>query len=278
MGAALLMLAAGATTLRGETRPQDIYQKVLPSVMMLEVVNDQGERFVGSAVLALDDDVAVTAWHVVSDAREVWANFSDGRRVKVVGCIDHDAVRDLAVMKLELKFPERRAVLCQDLQPVAARAYVIGAPKGYGFSISDGLISQVRRVDGFSQYQVSCPISSGNSGGPVLNDRGEVMGIASWTKADAQNVSFAIPARELERLDITRRPVNWDDMKSRKPSSLQRQSVEPSMGVRAGNGEAGFADLKKRLQQAAGKSVTVIVRENGQENKFSFTVPPGGLK
>ena len=86
---------------------------------------------------------------------------------------------------------------------MAARAYVIGAPKGYDFSISDGLISQIRTVNGFQQYQLSCPISPGNSGGPILNNRGEVIGIASWTKADAQNVSFAIPTQEFMRLNVS---------------------------------------------------------------------------
>lgn len=69
--------------------PEKLYQKVLPSVMTLEVENQTGEHFVGSAVLALANDVAVTAWHVVADARSVWAVFADGQRGRVTGCIDH---------------------------------------------------------------------------------------------------------------------------------------------------------------------------------------------
>ena len=158
--------------------------------MTLEVETQSGEKFVGSAVLVLADDVAVTAWHVVADARSVWAVFADGQRVKVTGCIDHASGRDLALLKLEKGRPHRRAILCRELQPVAARAYAVGAPRGFEFSITDGLISQVRTVNGLLQYQVSCPISPGNSGGPILNQRGEVIGIATWTKADAQNVNF----------------------------------------------------------------------------------------
>src|SRR4030095_9175369 len=163
-------------------------------------------------VLALADDVAVTAWHVVCDARTVWATFADGQRVRAIGCIDKHSELDLALLKLDRKFSHRRAVLCQRLQSVAAPAYVIGAPKGYDFSISDGLISQIRRVDGFPQYQVSCPISPGNSGGPVLNERGEVIGIASWTKSDAQNVSFAIPIGELTKLKSSSQPASWEQL------------------------------------------------------------------
>ena len=92
----------GASTpagLHAALTPEKLYQKVLPSVMTLEVESRSGERFVGSAVLALADDVALTAWHVVADARSVWAVFADGQRVEVTGCIDHDGVRDLALLK-----------------------------------------------------------------------------------------------------------------------------------------------------------------------------------
>jgi S1-C subfamily serine protease len=85
---------AGAFGPSLEASPQKIYSKALPSVLTLEIENQAGERFVGSAVMALADDVAVTAWHVVSDARAVSATFADGTRVKIVGCIDKDGDKE----------------------------------------------------------------------------------------------------------------------------------------------------------------------------------------
>ncbi|MEY2410910.1 MAG: serine protease Do [Verrucomicrobiota bacterium] len=248
--------------------------------MTLEVENNQGERFIGSAVLAMGDDVALTAWHVVWDAKSVWATFADGTRVKVIGCIDKDGDRDLAALKLERKFPRLKAGVSRDLQSVASRVYVIGAPKGYDFSISDGLISQVRRVDGFPQYQVSCPISSGNSGGPVLNDRGDVIGIVSWTKSDAQNVSFAVPTRELDRIDLTRAVVPWQQQTASDRPTLARRSVGSRLtSVPTSDSDLQIlADLRKALAAAVGKNVTITLKEGRAENKFSFTMPARGLK
>jgi S1-C subfamily serine protease len=272
-------LVAGSTS-SAEANPQKIYRKILPSVMTLEVENQSGRRFVGSAVMTLADDTAITAWHVVNDARLVWATFEDGTRVKVSGWIDRDPERDLALIKLEKSLPGRRVTLSQNLEEVAARAYVIGTPKGYGFSISDGLVSQVRQMDGFAQYQISCPISAGNSGGPVLNERGQVIGIVSWTKSDAQNVSFAIPSREAGRLKADHAVSLWEQ-----PITLPRLSVISSatnsaseIAVSAERKEASsseFSDLTRRLSQSAGKKVTVVVQEDGQESKFNFTVPRG---
>lgn len=276
---ALAFLWAGRPV-RADATPQTIYRKVLPSVMTLEVENQAGERFVGSAVLTLADDTAITAWHVVSDARSVWAVFEDGARVKVSGWVDRDTDRDLAVIKLVKPMPGRRAALSRELESVAARAYVIGAPKGYGFSITDGLISQIRQVGGVAQYQLSCPISAGNSGGPVLNDKGQVIGIVLWTKTDAQNVSFAVTSREAGRLKADHAVSAWSQSPVRPAVSSVVAPTNFATLVNADHGlpspeisSAGFTNFTLLLAQSAGKQMTVVVQEDGQEKKFTFTVP-----
>lgn len=257
---------------------EKLYGKVLPSVMTLEVETQTGEKFVGSAVLALADDVALTAWHVVADARSVWAVFADGQRVRVTGFIDRDDKRDVALLKLEKHVSRQMAVLSRKLQPVAARAYVIGAPKGLDFSISDGLISQTRMVSGVLQYQLSCPISPGNSGSPIFNQRGEVIGIALWTKSDAQNVNFAIPAEEYMRLDISKSPTTWAQLAAITPVvpparlTKLRQTTDPVLIAKEKVDAKNYAAFQKWLHDSAGKSVTVAVLEDGQTNSFTFTV------
>jgi S1-C subfamily serine protease len=297
--AAAFCLAAGAGVAHAELKPEKLYQRALPSVMTLEVENAAGHHFVGSAVLALGDDTALTAWHLVCDARVVWATFADGQRVRSAGCIDRSSQHDLALIKLDKPMPHRRAVLSRQLQPVAARAYVIGAPKGFRFSISDGLISQMRLVDGFPQYQLSCPISPGNSGGPVLNDRGEVTAIISWMKADAPNVSFAVPVGEATLLNASAAPTPWARVAAASletPAKSQKSEASQNAGVRrlapdsvnsshpvsrAPDPESAggdFESFKKRLEKAAGRPVTVLLQEEGQKTRFDFTVPREGLK
>jgi hypothetical protein len=271
-----LVNACAPAGLHAALTPEKLYQKVLPSVMTLEVKSQSGEKFIGSAVLALADDVVLTAWHVVADARSVCAVFADGQRVNVIGCIDYDGERDLALLKLEKLLPHRRAVLGRELPAVAARAYVIGSPKGYDFSISDGLISQIRSLHGLLQYQLSCPISPGNSGSPVFNHRGEVIGIASWTKADAQNVSFAIPSQDLIRLNVFERPTTWAQLAaSPRPAPRttlleSRQSNDKVLEEKTDG--RSFAAFKKRLSDSVGKSVTVVLQEEERTNTFTFTL------
>lgn len=258
--------------------PRRTYQRAVQSVLTLQVENRVGECFVGSGVLAFSDDTVATAWHVVADARHVWATFADGSRLRVLGVLDHDCQRDVALLKLERSVSRRRATLNLEILPVASRVFVMGAPKGLGFSIADGLVSQVRSVDGFDQYQVSCPISPGNSGGPLLTAQGKLIGIISWTRADAQNVSFAIPCRELLRLNLKSQLVPWDQM----PAEAKAADLAPSRKVddwfplaKADHADtaAGFGQFATELERLAGKQVTVLLRNNGRQTKFIFEVP-----
>jgi len=271
-----LVNACAPAGLHAALTPEKLYQKVLPSVMRLEVKSQGGEEFIGSGVLALADDVVLTAWHVVADARSVCAVFADGQRVNVIGCIDCDGGRDLALLKLEKRLPHRWAALGRELPSVAARAYVIGSPKGYDFSISDGLISQIRSVQGSLQYQLSCPISPGNSGSPVFNQRGELIGIASWTKAGAQNLSFAIPTQDFLRLNAFERPTPWAQLAATThpaPRASLMESRQSNDKVPEDKTDGGsFAAFRKRLNDSAGKSVTVVLQEEERTNTFTFTV------
>ena len=271
-----MVFAVNPTRLQAALTPERLYQRVLPSVMTLEVESQSGEKFVGSAVLAMADDVAVTAWHVVANARTVWAVFADGQRVKVTGYIHQDALRDLALLKLARPRAHRQAALCRELQAVAARIYVVGAPKGYAFSISDGLISQIQIVDGFREYQLSCPISPGNSGSPVFNQRGEVIGIASWTKSDAQNMSFAVPTQDFLRLNVSGEPRTWEQLAATNSSAAPIKLIKIRHGQDHANEETAdarsFTAFQKWYYNSIGKSVTVVVQEEGRTNIFAFTV------
>jgi len=106
----ILCWAYGSSTraLRRITRRINA-RKTLPKGLALgdDVGSDKPKwgKFIGSAVLALADDVVLTAWHVVADARSVCAVFADGQRANVIGYIDYDGGRDLALLKLEERLP-----------------------------------------------------------------------------------------------------------------------------------------------------------------------------
>jgi serine protease Do len=274
-------LAASSFPLRAELKSEDLYTAVLPSVVTLDVENTDGKHFVGSAFLARGDGLAVTAWHVVHDARRVEAHYSDNQYVKVIGLVDKNEQLDLALIKLE-GAARPRIMLASATPHIGSRIYVMGSPRGLDFSISEGLISQVRTLDGVRYYQLSCPISPGDSGGPVLTDRGEAIGVVTWRKADAENVGFAIPSAAIARMDATLPPVAWlasapGAVTSASPSHLGtvvRADLPPS--ARASTND--LPALQQFLSGFAGERVSVIVQAHGEEKHFNVEVPRDAAK
>jgi S1-C subfamily serine protease len=269
-------------SLSGALRPEEIYEAVLPSTVTLEVENAAGQRFVGCAFLAVGEGLAVTAWHVVRDAQRVEARFSDHRRVNVAGLVDRNEALDLALIRLETN-GRPRIKLSSTTPRVGSRIYVVGAPRGLEFSISNGLVSQIRTVDKVRYYQVSCPISPGDSGGPVLNERGEAVGVVSWHKTNAENVSFAVPSVEVARLAANRPAVPWQAVNGLSQAAGQvtdkTRLSEPATPGAIPSQPGSFSDFQRLLSERVGQRITVTVEAaSAPASGFSFEVPAQGVR
>lgn len=191
--------------------PAQLYKQSLPSALALKVKYADETEGSGSGFLAVKDGCAITAWHMVRNARSVTAKFSDGEEFEASGVVDKDEKRDLALIRVKVAARPLLALTPADPE-VGARAYVIGAPRGLEFSLSDGLISQIRTEEGVKSYQFSCPISPGNSGGPLLLENGQVAGVVNALRVDGQNLNFAVPSVYALGLDATLPTKPWDQL------------------------------------------------------------------
>jgi serine protease Do len=165
----------------------------------------------GSGFIVDPDGVIVTNWHVVDGAFEIYVTFSDGQRVKA-DVMNAARIIDIALLKVNagrklaaVRWGDSTKVQIGD--PVLA----IGNPLGVGLSVTAGIVSALNRNIMDTPYddfiQTDAPINHGNSGGPLFNLKGEVIGVntalISPTSASA-GLGFAIPARDahfvIERL------------------------------------------------------------------------------
>jgi len=87
---------------------------------------------------------------------------------------------------------------------VGEQVIVIGAPEGLTNTVSDGIVSAVRQLETRRLLQITAPISPGSSGGPVLNARGEVVGVSVSILREGQNLNFAVPAADVIALTASR--------------------------------------------------------------------------
>lgn len=202
--------------------------KVFPAVVYIRVVSenlDSGKRVMvessGSGVAISPTGEVVTNWHVIDKAVQVRCLLQDGRALKarVVGS-DQDT--DLALLQLEI--PEGQPLLpyaqLGDSRTLQEGQFVMamGAPWGLSRSVSLGILSCTRRyLPEVSEYslwlQTDASISPGNSGGPLVNTDGKVIGINSrGTGGGGGDIGFAIPVETVSAVVDqlrTDQKVNW---------------------------------------------------------------------
>jgi hypothetical protein len=198
---ALALLASGEAP--GTQDAAAVFRNARPSVVTLITGSDQTTG-IGTGFVVYDGKTIATAYHVIADATEVWAVFDDGTKAQVEGFVSLDKQRDLALLRIR---PTQRKPLKlnYDDPEVGARVYAIGAPKGLDFSISEGIISQIRTLEGFKQYQFTAQISPGNSGGPLLDAAGNVLAVVVWRVRDGQDLNFGTPAINIQAMERSER-------------------------------------------------------------------------
>lgn len=204
-GMTLSIAPDGGETLTGA----QVYEKVSPSIVFIQA-SSSSYGSLGSGIVFTQDGYIVTNAHVISGAREVEVLFYDNT-VLPASLVGYDFREDLAVLKVDAQGLTPAEFGASGQLVVGDTAYAIGNPLQleYRFSMTDGIISAVDRVvevDGIPMVliQTSAAINSGNSGGALVNDQGQVVGITSIKlMSDSESVEgmgFAIPSARVKQI------------------------------------------------------------------------------
>jgi len=138
--------------------------------------------------------VIATNLHVIAGATSASAKLvGQEGTLPVIGIVAMDTARDLALLKIEGAGGLPVALGDSRATAVGDEVYVVGNPRGLEGTFSQGIVSGVRRIGSDTLLQITAPISPGSSGGPVLNNRGEVIGVAVASFEGGQNLNFAVP-------------------------------------------------------------------------------------
>ncbi|NLM22305.1 MAG: trypsin-like serine protease [Peptococcaceae bacterium] len=173
-----------------------IYEKYGQSTAYLETFDSSGQLLgQGTGFLVAKDKVA-TNYHVIKNAHSVKVSFPSGQVYNTSEIYGYDENRDIAMLKITPTNLPPLPLGNSDTTEVGENIVVISNPLGLSNTVSTGNISSVDRYfDNQSWFQITASVSSGSSGGPVFNSRGEVTGIVTWglVKDTAQNLNFIIP-------------------------------------------------------------------------------------
>ena len=180
--------------------PIELYTKVSPAIYSLAAEGQPPRHLTsrGSAV-AVSSKEAITNCHVVAHAKSIM--LANAVRTLKAEIVSADPVTDRCYLK----------VLDGDLEPVSGIrdytslavgevVFTIGSPKGLVNTLGSGLLSGLRKSEGEAEYiQTTAPVSEGSSGGGLFDDRGNLIGVTTFTVRDSQNLNFAIAASEFWR-------------------------------------------------------------------------------
>ncbi|HSB07518.1 MAG TPA: tetratricopeptide repeat protein [Thermodesulfobacteriota bacterium] len=187
----------------GQENLPAIIRKIEPSIVSILILNKEGKiSGQGSGFFINQEGDVITSRHVLEGASRANVITSGGKGYTIKKVTAEDPEGDLILISIDLEGDRIQPLNVSSTSPeTGERVIIIGTPLGLERTVSDGIVSAVRDVPGFGKIiQVTAPISPGSSGSPVVNMRGEVIGIATFFIIAGQNLNFAIPGERIAKL------------------------------------------------------------------------------
>ena len=222
------------TTAASAQNAEQIAEKALAATVYLEMTdsNDQSLGF-GSGFFVGPNQVA-TNFHVIEGAAKGTAKLvRKSTKYTIKGEYAIDEENDLAILDVRMEGIQPLSLGDSDAVKIGQTVYVAGNPEEQEGTFSPGMISSLREEDGKKRLQMTAPISPGSSGGPVLNSKGEVIGISFKLMEEGQNLNFAIPSNYLKEL-LTRsdKAKPWPPEESRSAKTyFRRGNAKSKLGL-----------------------------------------------
>lgn len=188
--------------------PSQIYNKCHKSIIKIISYNDNYGQQVGSGVVLKDKNIIITNFHNILNSSYFELYFNN-KKIEHDGILAIDKYVDLLILKITNTSLFGLLKTSTKFQ-IGASVYAIGNPLDYDNSITSGIINGTKRTIETFDYtfgnsrtnliQFSAQISPGNSGGALINDKGELIGITTLNDSSGQNLNFAIPMEEVFKL------------------------------------------------------------------------------
>ncbi len=190
--------------------PVEISEKCADSVFYIEVYAYNGRLMgSGSGFFISSDGYAITNHHVAANARYMCITMPDGTKYDKITVIDSNATQDLALLKIEGEKTFNYLELGDStVLKQGQKVYAIGSPLGLENTMSQGIISNTKRMIEDTHYiQISVPIDSGSSGGALIDEQGKVVGVTTAGYSDSgSDLNLIIPIQYVDTLDRSSEP------------------------------------------------------------------------
>ena len=225
-----------------------IAEKALAATVSLDMQDGNGAILRRGSGFFVRHDLIATNYHVIKEAAQGAAKLvGEETKYTIEGIIATDKKNDLTLLKVTVQGINPLPLGNSDTVRIGETVYVAGNPKGLEGTFSNGIISSVREGYNKKEFQMTAPISPGSSGGPVLNDKGEVIGVSVRIHPGqgAQNLNFASHSNALKRLLARSGLVK--SFSQKKPSIFKIYLLRGSKKEKLGDYKGAIADYTKAI-------------------------------
>jgi len=188
----------------------------------------KGEPLISGSGFFVRPGEVMTNMHVIKGAHRVEIHTLDGkgRTYPVAGALAIDEEADLALLKIDLPAERSHPLpISMTLPDEGEKIFVIGNPLRLEGSVADGIVSAIREVPDLGRIiQVTAPVSHGNSGSPLFNMRGEVIGIVTVKVTNGQNINLALGVSRIAALRGGE-PMSFDQVAARSKGGSQPEAL-----------------------------------------------------
>lgn len=245
--------------------PEQIYEKVNDAVVIV-LAYDANNKLInqGSGVVISNDGYIITNYHVMKNASKVNIVHNDllFENAELIGGDEESDILFIKIPKNDLsviKTPE------SDDVKIGQKVYAIGSPLGYENTISDGIVSGYRKFDKINLIQITASISPGSSGGAVVNSKGELIGISTYTITEGQNINFAIPIEDIRKIEA--KPYVYEVTKPVEPI-FKQEETEKQIKTIPKNSKL----YNPKAVEYFNKGEELILKANSEKNKKDETL------
>lgn len=168
----------------------------------------------------------VTNYHVIQDASSAIVKTSDGGFYEVGGTLAVDEEHDLAILKVAGSNFAYVSLGDSDAVSIGEKVYAVDSPLGLETTVSDGIVSGIRELNQVRHIQITAPISHGSGGGPLLNLRGQVIGVTTFQIEGGQNLNLALPSKLIRPLLLSEKVTPFASTQA--PESQQASNTKNS--------------------------------------------------
>lgn len=233
-----------------------VFERARPSVVLIIAHDSRGQPMgIGSGFFIGDGKTIATNYHVVSQAAALSIKASDGQVGNALSVLGIDEKNDLALLEVNITGLSMKLGTSQP--DIGEDILAIGNPNGLEGTVSTGIISGVRSENGSQYFQITAPISPGSSGGPIIDENENVVGVASFYLDGAQSLNFAMPAAYVQKLYNNKTPEPLTVLTNRAPKKPKK--IESNIKVLFAEGEfsgrLGASYLNATIVNQSGQSV-----------------------